>query len=339
MKIEAITNVKQVQEYFESYKRTNNTEYLDRITDYLDTCKAHDIIIDYGDIRELLCQNSKGDSLLEVILRNEDKIDFVTILKIQSTKYSDNYPDLIESFFLKKPELLKYLDAKSLVYATVNGERLIDYMFKNNLISIANVQKCTKYYEEMIEWAFKYHREDLLQHLPSRVLLRNENGKTIAEDLIDRGVVFDQPKRLIDSNLVEILIKKRQFLALKKLDEKILLKKSSNGKTILEILLDYNIDFDESVILRDYRSIGIIIEKERFDLLKNIGLELLVQDNPGGKTWLEYFIALHNDGAEINFSQIQLNLHNITSKNLPTPSDDESESMGELLFLTTFKLS
>ena len=355
MVISKIEDPKKVQEYYYLYRKTNNTGYLDRIMEYISDAKVSEIKFRFIKAEDLLYTNSKGETLLDVLLKNNAKLDDRSIdrilrnpvllkyiigcedydiskyimnnnlfmIKIDGNKtvfdlmlekdklppvcchFCSKISKLVKKMIEKNPKTLQYFDENTIMHETINGEKMIDYIFKNDLVSPFMIAKVSKYYDIFIDYCFKYHKEQLLQYLPDQSLIKYRNGKLIIEYLIDRGVVFNNSAHQ-DAKILNVLLKKGQYDGFRFVQEQELLQKAYNGKTFLENLLETGYKF-ENIGFRTREAIELLIKYERYDNVVKYCISALVSPMENSdRTYLDLLIQKYKEGAPVPLSKINI---------------------------------
>lgn len=228
-------------------------------------------------VKEYLLKKVNSKTVLEIIAREWDKLNVLTKTDtLKSILLSD--PELLEECI--KIRFLKILkDAPINIFETkIQGISLIEYLFKNN-----HVYK--KYLDILLPcpnifyYIKKYNKEDLLENVNlNKLLIKPKNGKLYLDEFIESGI--QRKMFFIDIELVEEIIKRKQYHMLYSLLEDGLLRKIGN-ETILEILLKEN----HIPNIKEYKkeeSIKILAKYSKYEILQNTcPSDLLIKQEDG----------------------------------------------------------
>ena len=223
----------------------------------------------------------------------------------EKLKDINNYPGLVQKLFEVDPALLQYLNTTTILNETFNGEKLIDFMLKNKLLTSETIKNIrSNNYDAFIDYLLKYNQEGLLKYLNEDILLKEKEGKTVLEYLIENGIVFDKIE-YSNQKVLDILLRNGQFESFKNVSEYNIIKKSFKGKTFLEDLLENNVDYK---IRYPYysESMLLFLQYEKYDQLYDYSIDNWLEPiNEQGITPLDVIISKFKAGLDFDLAKIK----------------------------------
>lgn len=178
-------------------------------------------------------------------------------------------------------------------------------MLKNKLLTSETIKNIrSNNYDAFIDYLLKYNQEGLLKYLNEDILLKEKEGKTVLEYLIENGIVFDKIE-YSNQKVLDILLRNGQFEAFKNVSEYNIIKKSFKGKTFLEDLLENNVDYK---IRYPYysESMLLFLQYEKYDQLYDYSIDNWLEPiNEQGITPLDVIISKFKAGLDFDLAKIK----------------------------------
>lgn len=207
--------------------------------------------------------------------------------------------EIIKRINAKDPKLLCYLKGDILFSKKIDGIRIIEYLFKENIIESVTITKIY-YNKEIYDLCIKYKREDLLCYITESCFLYKKNGQYIIEELLDKKVI---PKcRCYDTISYKLFYKRGIFNKLIEANEPELLNVIDNN-TLLEILLKKGL----TPLCRHYtylESLNIMLKYKRYDLLVRCSLPCLLTRKDNDITYLDILLDEVKHGLNVRLGVI-----------------------------------
>lgn len=161
---------------------------------------------------------------------------------------------------------------------------------------------------EVVDYIVQYHKDkikDISKPLVRELIRPREDGSY----LIDKYISNDDFKRLIckkgESYLLFDYCKNRNnYEILKYCDEEKMLSNFKDNKKLYIFLLDNNIDplFDRYAF-KSKEIMNTLIERNRYDLLYNASIELIMEEYETGKTYFDLMIEKQLQGVNVHLEQ------------------------------------
>lgn len=206
---------------------------------------------------------------------------------------------IIKKINAKDPKLLCYLKGDILFSQKIDGIRIIEYLFKENIIEPDTITRIY-YNKEIYDLCIKYNREDLLSYITESCFLYKKNGQYIIEELLDKKVV---PKcRCYDTISYKLFYKRGIFNKLIEANEPELLSVIDNN-TLLEILLKKGL----TPLCRHFtylESLNIMLKYKRYDLLVRCSLSSLLTIKDNNITYLDILLDEVKHGLNVRLGVI-----------------------------------
>ena len=236
---------------------------------------------------ELFLKEINGITLLEDLLK-KDKLHSVIISKITNP--------LIIDLLIKynKENLLCSLNNDLLLHNINENETVLDYLFKNNLITEDIVYTISK--KELFEYILKYNKQEYLENISYEILEEEYNGKLILEYLIEHNIPYYLPV-IYKQETINLLFKNEKYDELINASTEFIFKNIPNtNKTLFEFLLEK--DLICKGIYREIRNntsnvkliLQLLNKYNKLDEISDIYEEIALNEIEPNKTLLEYLI-------------------------------------------------
>ena len=165
-------------------------------------------------------------------------------------------------------EWLRYFDNEDILYEPIeDNKNTIELIFERKLrwYRYDQLKKNMKIFDYMIKYqpySLSSLNKEIVEKLFTKVGDSYPYDKYVNDDNVNSKFIICVPKELI----INYCIEKNKYELFRFCNEKILLEEINN-KTILEILLDKNIE--PLITLNEKHSFDILVEKNRYDLAVN----------------------------------------------------------------------
>ena len=278
---------KHLQEYIETKNREELIDFIRILTtqDISNIFTKVDENTYIGFFYETIDGNS---SILEFIIDKDINLSYS--LKREIKKHGD----LLKVFIDKgQISILDYADT-DILSQKIGNITVLEYLFMKNRVKSNHLN----FYilEDALEYCKKYNRLDLLPELYSKLFYLDLDGNDkVIDYLFKNNLVTPEfiKDKCNESIIIDYCIKYNRLDLLEHLNETVLLSKSKDGKSFLEIFIDNNTKINAK--LYSFNSIRIILEKGRYDLLKNICTSTMLKKYDSQK--YVYEIVLEHDGG------------------------------------------
>lgn len=204
----------------------------------------------------------KNKFISEIIASIENHIEIIDILTNSSNTFylSKVRPELVEKL-IQKDENGNYLIEKY-----INNDEII----KELIVKINNPTK-------LIELCKKTNREDLLKYANENILLFKIDEKTTIMEYVLNNDMEPDILLNIPSNkkFINFLINKKMHKYIKNIKEEVLLMEYTEGKTLLELLIENNIIPNFNFYIYENKTIEILYKKNMLNLVTNCSNNIL----------------------------------------------------------------
>ena len=243
--------------------------------DYLSSLSEEQLFLPYED-----------GILLDYLFKN-DLVNFSTMGRI--TTHPEIYNYILK---YKKISLLEDI-SESLLTEQLEGKYILDLILERGQTpSIYSIKK-----PELVELVIQKNKLELLSGASMSALLKNVPGQeiTLVEYLVQNGIVPREAITAITQNsdneekFFRIIESHNRFDLIKKPSEAALLKKHGD-KTLFEILVENNVQFEVSGITKP-ETVEMIYNSGKIELLQAARNKMLLYKLPNGKTILEELVA------------------------------------------------
>lgn len=193
------------------------------------------------------------------------------------------------------------------------GKKLIDYICENNVKTDSFFLPSFKKHPEIIDYIIKYKPNELIFISKELVatLLTEQNGIYPVDKYLNNSKIMES---IIDKAPNDLFTKycfaKNNYDLLKNGKEQILLFKLENGNTVIEELLDKG--YDPTFQNYDFKSneiLDILVKRNRFDLLYNGDITLLLSTYQDDKTYLDFMIEKQKQGIDMHIEKMSFNYY------------------------------
>lgn len=235
-----------------------------------------------------------GISILEYALKN----------KINTYIYKLENMDEV-AIFLKYNSFFTF--SEYLLYQKFNDNKLlIEFLMENKKYSLIKLSSNSDL--RIIEYCIKYNNFEALNNQILEEMFASCNGKMLAEKLLNNDKFLDTITQTYDlgSKAIKLYEKGYKKIMINAKEEDLL--KPYNGKTILDDLLDSNLD--PTFYNYDFASLetmDILKKHHRYDLFYNAKLELLMNYPNLEYNYMQYLIDCCKSGINVNLEKSHYN--------------------------------
>lgn len=269
---------KKLAEILSKYQTTKNVSLL---TDFLDLIED----ISYPKLKEyLMLQFDDGKTVLEVISTQGVNLDFSINLEILKD------PDLVRILIQSKnKEAFTFSDEKDLLLE-VDGMTVLEHLIKEKMFQKYWISKVSTN-PIIIDILVKYDKKDYFMFLSEEQLFMPFEDGIVLDYLFKNDLFNYSTIGNIKSNpkIYEYIIKYKRYDKLSEISESLLTEKIGE-KYIFDLILEQN-QTPSIYGLRNPKLLGLLIEKNRLDLLANVSSSALTTIVPGEEVMLfEYLL-------------------------------------------------
>ena len=266
-------------------------------------------VLDYSFInKESLFQELEpGRLLIDVLFESN------LILAKNIESISDNVEVLDYIVKYSRYDLLKSLHENILFNGYIDGKRVIDYMFERDEVDDSVVERITSH-TEIYELCNKYNKPKLIDCLQEQLLITRLPNRetTLLDEMIESNVTINCS--FLEPKSYDIIIKHERYDLLEGLFESDLLKKLSNSRTVLEVLLEKG-QTPRTFYFSKTQSFQIIHKYKRFDLFKRFAVKGLVSNADLNDTYLDLLIKEYLKDPSLANTIARLKIDSIDSVN------------------------
>ena len=228
-------------------------------------------------INDLLIKDKNGTTLLEQMLKenidisnidiDDDIMDLEKIIKIiDIITYKDNeVPEKIKNIF------------ENTLFSTNNNEFFKYLLIKNNMLikkMISIIKEHTEIVDLLCKYHFEYHLIYLNPEIIKKLITKDENGNYPIDKYVSNSMAIKNISSLInfDENIdfmihfIKLLVDNKLYSFFYDADENILLYKVYPPKTLLEILIENNVNIKVNNI-NNKEIIKILYDNKKLDLI------------------------------------------------------------------------
>lgn len=228
-------------------------------------------------INDLLIEDKNGTTLLEQMLKenmdisniniDDDIIDLEkTIEIIEIITYKDKeVPEKIKNIF------------ENTLFSTNNNEFFKYLLIKNNMLikkMISIIKEHTEIVDLLCKYHFEYHLIYLNPEIIKKLITKDENGNYPIDKYVSNSMAIKNISSLInfDENIdfmihfIKLLVDNKLYSFFYDADENILLYKVYPPKTLLEILIENNVNIKVNNI-NNKEIIKILYDNKKLDLI------------------------------------------------------------------------
>ena len=297
------------------------TKELEKTEEYQQ--EKNQLLEDIKNGKELNLQDWNNLSLSDLLTKDENNITYLEYAcKDKQLFYAnyriklDIYKNLEAMYICAKNNYIRWVDFfdyEDIFFEKIDGEKLIDYIFNNNIEIGYFFFIGFKKHAEIIDYILKKDKK-YLNHLSPELaesLLTKQNGTYPVDKYIDipevkKFIAGSAPKE----SLIKYCLEKENYDLLKNAKEAVLLSDNGKGKRIIEELLDRKIDptfYEEKFTSKE--TLDILLKRNRIDLLYNAELSLLLSKYDNKITYLELMIEKQKEGMDMHLEKMSFNYH------------------------------
>lgn len=233
-------------------------------------------------LTDYLTKDENGISFLEHLLKNNIDFNYWSV---------DGFKNSVEAGYIycKCDEGLYSFDfSEEDLFSEIDGKVFIDFIAKTNTLLPSIVEQVKNHIEIIdiiVSNAQYWTLGSLSQELLSKLLIKNSNGVFPIEKYLDNENVIKYLMRFINKSeeIIEILRKNDKYDLLKYANEKVLLHKIDEEKTLFQDLLEKDIIPEIlNQIPEDINFINYLRDNNFYEYLKGAKEDvLLLEVNPG----------------------------------------------------------
>lgn len=269
---------KKLAELLSKYQTTKNISLL---TDFLDLIED----VKYPKLKQyLMLQFDDGKTILEVISTQGVNLDYS--LNLEILKDPDLVRILIQS---KNKEAFTFSSEKDLLLE-VDGITVVEHLIKEDIFQKFWLSKISSS-PIIIDILVKYDKKDYFVYLSEEQLFMPFEDGIVLDYLFKNDLFNYSTIGNIKSNtkIYDYIIKYKRYDKLSEISESLLTEKIDE-KYILDLILEHN-QSPGIYGLRNPKLLGLIIEKNRLDLLENVSSSALTTIVPNeGVILFEYLL-------------------------------------------------
>lgn len=228
-------------------------------------------------INDLLIEDKNGTTLLEQMLK--ENIDISNINIDDDIIDLEKTIEIIEIITYKDkevPEKIKNIFENTL-FSTNNNEFFKYLLIKNNMLikkMISIIKEHTEIVDLLCKYHFEYHLIYLNPEIIKKLITKDENGNYPIDKYVSNSMAIKNISSLInfDENIdfmihfIKLLVDNKLYSFFYDADENILLYKVYPPKTLLEILIENNVNIKVNNI-NNKEIIKILYDNKKLDLI------------------------------------------------------------------------
>lgn len=228
-------------------------------------------------INDLLIEDKNGTTLLEQMLK--ENIDISNINIDDDIIDLEKTIEIIEIITYKDkevPEKIKNIFENTL-FSTNNNEFFKYLLIKNNMLikkMISIIKEHTEIVDLLCKYHFEYHLIYLNPEIIKKLITKDENGNYPVDKYVSNSMAIKNISSLInfDENIdfmihfIKLLVDNKLYSFFYDADENILLYKVYPPKTLLEILIENNVNIKVNNI-NNKEIIKILYDNKKLDLI------------------------------------------------------------------------
>lgn len=228
-------------------------------------------------INDLLIEDKNGTTLLEQMLK--ENIDISNINIDDDIMDLEKTIEIIEIITYKDkevPEKIKNIFENTL-FSTNNNEFFKYLLIKNNMLikkMISIIKEHTEIVDLLCKYHFEYHLIYLNPEIIKKLITKDENGNYPIDKYVSNSMAIKNISSLInfDENIdfmihfIKLLVDNKLYSFFYDADENILLYKVYPPKTLLEILIENNVNIKVNNI-NNKEIIKILYDNKKLDLI------------------------------------------------------------------------
>ncbi len=279
------------KEDLKDFKLEDYRKYLPQVDNLKEKLKNNEV-------KELTKEDFFHHQLLEKYDDNMTILEYCLKNSIEISDYNDcNFNEIL---IMQKYHKLPSIQEKYLFQKVDEENCLIDLLIKNNEFS--DVRSAIGSNLKILDYCRKYHNYKIIGDKIKDELFVIINGSCLAEEFLnDENFIKEVYRYEISKEQLELLFNKGYLKFLSYAREKDLLIEI-NGKTVLEHLLDNNIDPNFQYFYADEEeTVKILMGKKAYHLMHNVNIGLLVDKPNKENNYLQQLIELYKQGNDIKF--------------------------------------
>ena len=239
---------------------------------------------------DLVYKLDNGQTILEYALSNN-----IDVYK----EFPETVKEIIS--FIKFRKHIFSVPEKLLYEEIDNSKKIIDLLIENNCYSCIRVSVSKDL--RIMDYCLKYNNFDIISNDILDELFVNINDKFKAEKYLDNDkfIKILNKYKLSNKKILELYKKGYKFF-IEGADEELLLNKYNN-ETILDDMLNSNIEPNSLDNFKSLQIINILEKHNRYDLFYKADLKILINYPNENNNYLSKLINLYNQGINVNLEK------------------------------------